>query len=138
MPSQRQLVLNHVHNCIKPTINYFNLQRASTLNCILSGFKAAHFFYPQKAHEMQPTALCIDFLTVFPFFCTEEIETLKSELPLYLSKVANLDSSIGPLKWWRHNADLHSSTLGSCTSQGYYSHHQLHLSRHFHYCIYLH
>ena len=54
---------------------------------------------------MQPTALCIESLTVFPFFCTEEIDTLKSKLPLYLSKVADLNSSIDPLQWWKHNAN---------------------------------
>ena len=67
VPNQRQLVLDHVHNCVKPAIDYFNLQLASTLNRTLSGFKAARFFYTQKAHEMQPTALCIDSLTVFPY-----------------------------------------------------------------------
>ena len=44
--SKRQLVLDHVHNCVKPAIDYFNLQLASTLNRTLSGFKAARFFYP--------------------------------------------------------------------------------------------
>ena len=34
------------------------------------------------------------------------METLKSELPLYRSKVADLDSSIDPLQWWKHNANL--------------------------------
>ena len=68
VPSQRQLVLDHVHNCAKPAIDCFNVQLASTLNCTLSGFKAAHFFNPQKAHKMQPTAVCIDSMTMFPFF----------------------------------------------------------------------
>ena len=41
---------------------------------------------------------------VFPIF-PEEIETLKSELPVYLSKVSDLDSSNDPLQWWKHNAN---------------------------------
>ena len=77
---------------------------------------------------MQPTALCIDSLTVFPFFCTEEIETLKSELPLYLSKVGDLDSSIDPLQWWKHNAN---SVPHWAAAARKYSHHQLHLSGYF-------
>ena len=53
VPNQIQLVHDHVQNCVKTAIDYFNLQLASTLNHTLSGFKAGRFFYPQKAHEMQ-------------------------------------------------------------------------------------
>jgi hypothetical protein len=31
VPSQRQLVLDHVRKCVKPAIDYFNLQLQSTL-----------------------------------------------------------------------------------------------------------
>ena len=68
VPSQKQLVPDHVQKCVKPAMDYFNLQLTSTLSRSLSGFKAARLFCPQKAHEMQPTAQCIDSLTVFPFY----------------------------------------------------------------------
>ena len=44
-------------------------------------------------------------LKAFPFFDSqEELETLKAELPAYLAKAADVDSSIDPLQWWQRNA----------------------------------
>lgn len=54
---------------------------------------------------MKPSALSIDSLKVFPFFGTkEELESLKSELPAYLAKTADVNPSIDSLQWWKHNA----------------------------------
>ena len=56
-------------------------------------------------HEMQPSASSLESLKVFPFFDSEEeLETLKAELPAYLAKAADVDSSIDPLQWWQRNA----------------------------------
>ena len=53
-------------------------------------------------HEMQPSASSLESLKVFPFFDSqEELETLKAELPAYLAKAADVDSSIDPLQWWQ-------------------------------------
>lgn len=48
-------------------------------------------------------ARSIHSLTAFPFLSMDEIEQLKSQLPV--SKVADLNSSIDPLQWWENNAN---------------------------------
>ena len=70
----------------------------------MEAFKAAHYFSPQKVHEIQPTASSIDCLKAFPFFDSKDLEGLKGELPTYLAKAADVDSSIDPMHWWRLNA----------------------------------
>jgi len=56
-------------------------------------------------HDMKPSASSIDSLKVFAIFGTkEELESLKSELPAYLAKTADVNSSIDSLQWWKHNA----------------------------------
>ena len=70
----------------------------------MEAFKAACYFSPQKVHEIQPTASSIDCLKAFPFFDSKDLEGLKGELPTYLAKAADVDSSIDPMHWWRLNA----------------------------------
>ena len=53
----KRLLLHHVHQCIKPGLDYFNHQLSSTLQGPLSAFKAAQFFSPYRLHEMQPACL---------------------------------------------------------------------------------
>ena len=104
-PHSKQLMLRHGQQCIQPGIDYFNNQLTSTLQRPLAAFKAARYFSPQKMHEMQPSASSLESLKVFPFFDSqEELETLKAELPAYLAKAADVDSSIDPLQWWQRNA----------------------------------
>ena len=98
-------MLRHGQQCIQPGIDYFNHQLTSTLQRPLAALKAARYFSPQKMHEMQPSASSLESLKAFPFFDSqEELETLKAELPAYLAKAADVDSSIDPLQWWQRNA----------------------------------
>ena len=101
----KQLMLRHGQQCIQPGIDYFNHQLTSTLQRPLAAFKAARYFSPQTIHEMQPSASSLESLKAFPFFDSqEELEMLKAELPAYLVKAADVDSSIDPLQWWQRNA----------------------------------
>ena len=100
----KQLLLNHAHQCIQPGIDYFNNQLSSSLKTSLSAFKSSRLFCPHKLQKMQPDAASLDCLSAFPFFKAQEIELLKAELPLYLAKTADLDSSIDSLEWWKQNA----------------------------------
>ena len=51
---------------------------------------------------MQPNAASIDDLAVFPFVNNQAIlDDLKAELPLYLAKAADTDSSFEALDWYR-------------------------------------
>ena len=59
VPSQKQLVLDHVHKYVKPAIDYFNLQLSSTLNRTLSGFKAAYILRKHMKCNLQLHALII-------------------------------------------------------------------------------
>lgn len=99
--NSRQLMVDHGCCCIQPGIDYFNRQLTSTLHRLLTAFKAARYFSPHKMCDMQPSASCIASLKAFPFFEEEEIERLKSELPVYLAKATDVDTSIDPLHWWR-------------------------------------
>ena len=64
----------------------------------LAAFKAARLFSPTKLHEIQPTAPDIDGLSAIQFL-VEDIPQLKEELPSYLAKAADMDSSTGVLEW---------------------------------------
>jgi hypothetical protein len=98
--AQQQLVAYaHLH-----TARCSLLSAATTLKSSLAAFKAARLFSPQKANFMQPNAAAIDDLAVFPFLNNQGIvDDLKAELPLYLAKAADIDSSIDALDWWKMN-----------------------------------
>jgi hypothetical protein len=99
--AQQQLVA-YAHSCVQPGITY-SLQ--SSLKSSLLVFKAARLFSPQKANLMQPNTAAVDDLAAFPFLNTQTIlDDLKAELPLYLAKAADVDSSIDTLDWWKKNA----------------------------------
>ena len=58
--------------------------------------------------ELKPDAAAVDSLQAFPFLNTASIlANVKSELPSYLVKAADIDAEIDPLVWWKvHSADL--------------------------------
>ena len=70
-------------------------------------FKVARFFDPHKIREINPSAASIDDISIIPFL-KSSIASLKDELPLYLSKVEDLSSSLSPLEWWQAVTDLPS------------------------------
>ena len=54
-------------------------------------------FNPIKVNEIKPTAATLDCLAVIQFLTQETIESLKSELPLYLAKAADVSDDFCPL-----------------------------------------
>ena len=67
-------------------------------------FKVARVFNPKKAVEMQPDAAVLDCLAVMPFLDTVTLQNLKTELPLYLAKAADISLDYDPIQWWRMNS----------------------------------
>ena len=73
----------------------------------VAAFKAARLFLPQKVVELKPDAAAVDSLQAFPFFKASVLGDLKSELPNYLAKAADVHIDLDPLDWWKnHSADL--------------------------------
>ena len=102
--SVQQQLVSYARSCVQPGITYFQNQLASSLKVSLAAFKAARMFSPQKANFMQPNAAAVDDLGAFPFLNTRAIlDDLKTELPLYLAKAADVDTSVDPINWWRQN-----------------------------------
>ena len=73
----------------------------------MAAFKAARLFLPQKVRELNPDATVVDSLQAFPFFTPSVLADLKSELPSYLAKAADVAADFDPLEWWKaHAVDL--------------------------------
>ena len=54
--------------------------------------------------ELKPTSSDLSSLSAFPYFNSEAIEGMKSELPTYLAAVAQ---QFDPCEWWKyHSADI--------------------------------
>lgn len=94
--------------CIKPGLQYFLDKFSNELSGSVAAFKAARFFLPQKVVELKPDAAAVDLLRAFPFLDKPSLLTgLKSELPAYLAKAADIDPETDPLIWWKaHKVDL--------------------------------
>ena len=105
MSSVTQQLVSYARSCVQPGLTYFQNQLASSLKTSLAGFKAARIFSPQKANFMQPNTAAVDDLSAFPFLNSQAIlDDLKTELPLYLAKAVDVDSSVSVMDWWRQNA----------------------------------
>ena len=102
----KQRLLNHAKTCAQPAHSYYKRQLASSLKVPLKAFKAARLFSPTKVHVMEPTLSTVDTLATFPFL-KEKLLDLKHELPLYISKAADVSESFDCLKWWKtYTTDL--------------------------------
>lgn len=130
----QQQVMAYAHSCIQPGIAYFQQQLKSSFKSSVAALKAVRLFSPQKANLMQPNAAVIDDLAVFPFLHKQAIlDNHKAEPPLYLAKVADIDSCIDALDWWKMNINylpkwvsalqkvLANSTLFGCFRKGVFS-----------------
>ena len=83
----------------------------------LAAFKAARLFAPQKIQQLQPTALTIDSLAVFPFLSdVSTLNALKAELPQYLSLTEDLSADYNSLHWWKLN-ERALPTWASCAQK---------------------
>ena len=108
--------VEYANTCIKPGLQYFLDKFSQELSGNIAVFKAARLFLPQKVVKLKPDAAAVDSLQAFPFLNTASIlANLKSELPSYLAKAADIDAEIDSLVWWKaHSADLpHWSTAAA-------------------------
>ena len=103
MAQQQQVA--YALQCVEPGLQYFGDAIEGTLSASMELFKAARVFNPKKAMEMHPNAASLDCLAVTPFFDEEIIGNLKSELPLYLAKTADISPNFNTLQWWQMNAE---------------------------------
>ena len=99
----QQRIIQYGITCVQPGLDYFQ-KRSNSTQGVLSAFKAARYFSPQKINDIQPDAGAINSLKAFPFLDSEAIlDGLKEELPSYLAKVSDNDSSVDILQWWGQN-----------------------------------
>lgn len=90
-------------SCVQPGLLYFQEKFGNDMVHPVSAFKAARLFSPYKLKEIQPIAADIDSLNSIEFL-SGEIEILKQELPIYLTKTANVDCNVDILEWWKGNS----------------------------------
>ena len=96
-------MLQYAGSCIKPGLQYFTTQLASSLSMPLAAFKAARLLNPQKVAEMLPTASDVDKLSSFPFVTSTILSNLKAELPSYVAKADGVNPNFCCLRWWKNN-----------------------------------
>ena len=96
--------VQYAMDCIEPGLEYFGDAICGSLSNSMEIFKAARVFNPQKAVEMQPSATALDCLAVIPFLDALMLQNLKAELPIYLTKAADISPDCDPLQWWRMNS----------------------------------
>ena len=103
-----QQMSTYASSCVKGTQDYFTKKMTGELKDLVSAFKAAKLFCPQRVVEIGPNAIEVDSLRVFPFLDdTSVIGGLKEELPQYLTLATDASHEIEPLDWWkRHETDL--------------------------------
>ena len=91
----------YAYDCLKPGIEYFHQVITGPLQKCMAAFKAARLFSPSKIHEMQPSSNEVDSLRAFPFLDNNFIiDSLKEELPSYLSKASDVSPEHDPIAWW--------------------------------------
>ena len=115
-PVTVQQWVEYTNTCIKPGLQYFLDKFSQELSGSVAAFKAARLFLPQKVVELKPDAAAVDSLQAFPFLNkASTLVNLKSELPSYLAKAADIDAEKDPLVLWKaHSADLpHWSTAAA-------------------------
>ena len=106
-PAVFQQWVDYAKACVRPGLQYFLDKFSQDLRGSVAAFKAARLFLPQKVIELKPDAAAVDSLQAFPFFKESVLADLKSELPSYLAKAADIDSGFDPLEWWKtYNVDL--------------------------------
>ena len=95
--------VQYAMDCIEPGLEYFGDAICGSL-IKQEIFKAARVFNPQKAVEMQSSATSLDCLVVIPFLDAVMLQNIKAELPIYLTKAADISPDYDPLQWWRMNS----------------------------------
>jgi len=120
----QQRIVQYGTTCVQPRLDYFENHFNSTQGTLLA-FKAACYFSPQKINDIQPNAAAIDSLKEFPFLDSENIlDGFKGELPSYLAKVSDIDSSIDIFQWWHQVYLAGQPQLAKCYSYNRHLQHQ--------------
>ena len=102
----QQQWLQHGLGCVKPGLDYFLAKYVDDTKAPLNVFKAARYFSPPKAFEMQLSASSVDSLKVIPFLDNPQVITsLKEELSTYLAKIQDVSPDIDILNWWKRNQE---------------------------------
>ena len=78
------ILYRYVMDCVEPGLEYFADTVSGTLGNSMAVFKAAN---PQKPVEVQPDAAALD---CFSFLDTATLQNLKTELPIHLTKAADI------------------------------------------------
>ena len=107
-PNLVQKWIDYGKACVKPGLDYFSTKFQHDLCDTVAAFKAARLLLPTKMAEMSPSVGVVNELKAFPFLDNRILlDNLKSELPKYLAKVADVSPNIDPLIWWKnHSSDL--------------------------------
>ena len=101
-----QQFMQYGHDCIEPGLQYFYTRFTEDLSDSVAAFKAARLCVPQKVIEIQPDANAIDALAAFPLLNNSvTLSQLKTELPDYLVKAANVSVDMALLEWWDRQID---------------------------------
>uniref|UniRef100_A0A1X7T8Q5 HAT C-terminal dimerisation domain-containing protein n=1 Tax=Amphimedon queenslandica TaxID=400682 RepID=A0A1X7T8Q5_AMPQE len=96
-------------SCAQPGYAYFNTKFNIDLKDALLVFKVACYFDPVKVTELQPRCCDINDLKALKFLAENNntIDSLKRELPVYLSKASGISNDTCKLRWWnRHSSQL--------------------------------
>ena len=100
-----QQLQQHASKCVQPGLNYFNskfFDDSAPLSDSLAAFKAARLFVPHRLIEMEADVNSVDTLTAFPFLNkTPIIDSLKSELPTYITLAQDVAPTVDTLNWWK-------------------------------------
>ena len=89
----QQRIIDYAISCMQPGILYFQERFGDDTKHPVNIFKSARLFSPSKLNELRPIAADIDCLSIFQFL-TGEIEHLKEELPVFVAKATDVDSSV--------------------------------------------
>ena len=95
-------LVNYAKCCVEPAYASFISKfqsPTSDLASALSGFKTARYFSPSQINELRPSTADIDTLTNVPFVESVKVNSLKAELPHYLSQAEDLSPDYNMLEW---------------------------------------
>ena len=97
---------------MEPGFQYFQTKFDGELSPVVSFYKGARLFSPEKMDTLVDVSTIDDFAASFPSLSVQTADGLKAELPSYKAAVDDVDPSVDAQDWWeRHTEDLpHWST----------------------------
>ncbi|EDO49956.1 predicted protein [Nematostella vectensis] len=119
---QRRWYQYAVRECLVPAFDYYSQTLVNDVVVAKSVrvFKAARLFNPKYVKVYRPNAADINQLDEVPFLNNNEIQPLRTELPMYLVKAADIPDDFDPQAdiwpWWK--ADLYNQLLNQNITSG--------------------